>query len=244
MAPRSNREILTGGKKYVDKAKQKHRVEEVKFDKESRKDYLTGFHKRKVARQKKAQDFNKEQARLQRIEDRKEVRDERKRDMENQLKLFNETMKRISNLNDLDSEDEGEEEKEWQGFDDQLDGFNKEVDVNKPKLGVLQHKEVYAREHTPTTDAIIEEETTVEIELMENPAIKEAQEIQRLAKQHNVDLSKSEEVLEDSLKKAKQVAVILGVAKPKPKLKKKFRYLTKAERRDNNRKAKEKKSRK
>ena len=37
-------------------------------------DYLTGFHKRKTERQKKAAEFNKEQARKDRIEARKEVR--------------------------------------------------------------------------------------------------------------------------------------------------------------------------
>lgn len=36
-------------------------------------DYLTGFHKRKTERQKKAAEFNKEQARKDRIEARKEV---------------------------------------------------------------------------------------------------------------------------------------------------------------------------
>lgn len=72
MAPgRTNREILTGGKKYAQKQAKKYGVDEVVFDKDSRQEYLTGFHKRKLQRQKKAQDYNKEQDRLARIEERK-----------------------------------------------------------------------------------------------------------------------------------------------------------------------------
>jgi len=37
------------------------------------RDFLTGFHKRKAQRQKKAADYVKEQARKERIETRKEV---------------------------------------------------------------------------------------------------------------------------------------------------------------------------
>ncbi|KAM9918356.1 hypothetical protein OXX80_012988, partial [Metschnikowia pulcherrima] len=48
---RSNRDILTGGSKYRNKQAKKYGVEEVVFDKNSRHDFLTGFHKRKVERQ-------------------------------------------------------------------------------------------------------------------------------------------------------------------------------------------------
>jgi ribosomal RNA-processing protein 17 len=46
---------------------------EVVFDAESRADYLTGFHKRKVARTKDAQEIAKKKEREERIKDRAEV---------------------------------------------------------------------------------------------------------------------------------------------------------------------------
>lgn len=239
---RTNREILTGGKKYKDKAQLKHRVEEVVFDRDLRKEYLTGFHKRKLERKKKAQNFIKEQERLERIRERKEAREERKKDLETQLKLFNDTMKRINDINDL-SDDENNNE-EWGGFDEAKGDDDEDDDDEENPKDTLVTKQVYVREDDGPTDAIIDDETTVEVEPMENPVIKQMQEIQQLAKANNVDLKRLEEVLEDSIKKAKQVAVISGVAKPKPKLKKKFRYLTKSERRANNRKIKEKKFKK
>lgn len=48
-------------------------VEEVTFDYGARQDYLTGFHKRKVERQKIRQDLAKKRAREERIEERKKV---------------------------------------------------------------------------------------------------------------------------------------------------------------------------
>lgn len=48
-------------------------VEEVTFDYNARQEYLTGFHKRKVERQKIRQDLAKRRAREERIEGRKKV---------------------------------------------------------------------------------------------------------------------------------------------------------------------------
>lgn len=243
---RSNRDILTGGKRYAQKAAKKHRVDEVVFDKESRKEYLTGFHKRKLERQKKAQVYNKEQDRLARIKERKEIRDERKLDMEKQLQKFNETVAKITNINDDSSDDE-----EWSGFDkkkengsDDEDGDEEPTEeIQKDELkGILHHKEVYklTGEEDFEDNAVIDDETTVEVESIENPIVTKMREtnLEIIAKVNNVDLAKSKDVLDDSIKKAKNYAVVVGKSKPsymdKPK-KKKFRYLTKAERKVNTR---------
>nr|7NAF_5 Chain 5, Ribosomal RNA-processing protein 17 [Saccharomyces cerevisiae BY4741] len=82
-----NRQILTRGKQS-----KKFGTDEVTFDKDSRLDYLTGFHKRKLQRQKKAQEFIKEQERLRKIEERQKIRQERKEVMEEQLKTFKESL--------------------------------------------------------------------------------------------------------------------------------------------------------
>ncbi len=51
-----------------------HAVEEIKFDAEARDEYLTGFHKRKVQRTKRAQEEAAKRARQEKIDIRKQVR--------------------------------------------------------------------------------------------------------------------------------------------------------------------------
>lgn len=55
------------------KRKSTHAVEEITFDKDARAEYLTGFHKRKQARIKHAQEVAEQKARQERIEMRKQV---------------------------------------------------------------------------------------------------------------------------------------------------------------------------
>ena len=56
------------------KRKAEFAIEEINFDNTARSDYLTGFHKRKVQRQKHAQEIASEKARQEKIAFRKEVR--------------------------------------------------------------------------------------------------------------------------------------------------------------------------
>lgn len=262
---RHNRDILTGGKNYAQRQAKKHLVDEVTFDKEKRHEYLTGFHKRKLQRQKKAQEYNKEQERLAKIAERKELRDERKRDLENQLAEFKEKAKEIAAINgDLavsddeeeEEEEEGEEVKgerietgendetgEWNGFNEgeaEANGETKSSNgsLSRPVKGILHHTEVY----DPVGNGgnvLLDDETTVTIESIENPNFSNVP-LKEVAKANRVDLEKSEEILEKSIKRAKDYAVLCGVAKPtkEKKPKKKFRYLSKAERRENTRKEK------
>lgn len=55
------------------KRKTTHAIEEITFDKDARSEYLTGFHKRKQARIKHAQEVAEQKAREERIEVRKQV---------------------------------------------------------------------------------------------------------------------------------------------------------------------------
>lgn len=232
MAVRSNREILTGGSKYRQKQVKKHGVDEVVFDKESRHEYLTGFHKRKVERQKKAQKFHEEQDRLAKVEERKQLREERQRDFETQLQQLKEAQE-LDPAHALKLDDD----EEWTGF-----GDDAASDEEEPLKGILQRKQVYKIDSAEALgDAVVDEETTVTIEELDNPYMARVGQsgLDILAKANNVDLGKSEEVLEKAITRAKNYAVVCGVSKPKPKQKKKkFRYLTKTERRENNGKAK------
>lgn len=49
-------------------------VEAISFDNAARQEYLTGFHKRKLQRAKHAQEAAEKRARLERIEERRKVR--------------------------------------------------------------------------------------------------------------------------------------------------------------------------
>lgn len=244
---RSNRDILTKGSKYRNKQAKKFGVEEVVFDKDSRHEFLTGFHKRKVERQKKAKKFHEEQDRLARIEERKQIREEKQKEFAAKLEELNDAKKfDVKELLKEDNEDE-----KWEGFGS--DGKDEEDDENaasdndsdnEPLKGILQKKDIYKIDNPEALgDAVVDEETTVTVESLDNPNFARVghSSLDLVAQSNNVNLSKSEEVLEKSIERAKKYAVVCGVAKPqqKPKQKKKkFRYLTKTERRENNRKAK------
>lgn len=258
---RSNRDILTGGSKYKQKQAKKFGIEEVVFNKDSRQEYLTGFHKRKVERQKKAKSFYEQQERLARIEERKKARDERQKEFEDKMKELD-TVKNLrlggtnfSNVGGIERSDgdeqiDGKEDAKssWNGFESDRsedaeddDDADHNEDAEPPLKGILQTKHVYKLDDPRTVgDAVVDEETTVTIEAVDNPyMVKTGISLTEIAKANHVNLEKSEEVLEKSIDRAKKYAVICGVDKTKPKQKKKkFRYLTKGERRENNRKAK------
>lgn len=69
--PRPKKSLLPPPSK---KRKATHTVEEINFDNSARQEYLTGFHKRKVQRQKHAQEEAAKRAREEKIEFRKQVR--------------------------------------------------------------------------------------------------------------------------------------------------------------------------
>ncbi|KAL6940728.1 hypothetical protein ACO0QE_004641 [Hanseniaspora vineae] len=265
MAIRKNRDILTKGQKYHEKSKnfKKKQVEEVVFDKSSRLDYLTGFHKRKLERQKKAQEFNKEQERLAKIEARKRTKQEREEETRKQLENFKKGMKEVGDYVGSDEEQEevdvlpgskdtdDESEEEWAGFDEA------EKESKNTGAGEEDSAESYKYEDPHQTKSILkrktvyEDDTNVEVE-----ALEPNDNFEFIAKLNNVNLEKSEDILKDSINRASKYARFMGMhdenddkvetrsKKKEPKQKKKkFRYLTKGERRDNQRKAAQNKHR-
>ncbi|KAL1932023.1 hypothetical protein VTP01DRAFT_9079 [Rhizomucor pusillus] len=82
-----NSDLLTAGSKaYAKKRKRKQQtVEFVEYNPDARRDYLTGFHKRKQARKKEAQKKKEERLRQERIKERAEIRAERKREIEERM---------------------------------------------------------------------------------------------------------------------------------------------------------------
>ncbi|KAH3661938.1 hypothetical protein OGAPHI_006117 [Ogataea philodendri] len=218
---RPNREILTGGKKYAQKKKQTNRVEEVVFDKDSRVEYLTGFHKRKLQRKKKAQEYNQEQERQARLEERKRIREERQQQVQKRLRELNESLKLQVSSESEESESESEEEEQWSGFKE-----SQETDAEpREKKGIL--KQTF---NADDDDAPVPGVTTVTVESIDNP---NQVDLMELARKNHVDLDKSQQVLGQSIERAKKYARLVGAdQKPKPR-KKKFRYLSKVERKIN-----------
>lgn len=240
MTIRTNRQILTKGKSYANKQAKKFGTDEVTFDKDSRLDYLTGFHKRKLERQKKAREFNKEQDRLAKIEERKKIRDERKQQLEQQLCEFKESLELEADIEEeLDNDDIGEKESDlesWNGFDDEEEDKINSINSNGNRIkSILKKGQI--------STSVYDDNTTVEIESLEPN-----ENFEYLAKINNVKLESSEKVLNQSLIRAKKYAKFLGMgdtdigdnndsSSNKKKKKKKFRYLTKNERKENQRKA-------
>ncbi|KAI8321307.1 hypothetical protein GQ54DRAFT_251478, partial [Martensiomyces pterosporus] len=73
-----NATLLTSGNKaYAKKRKaRREQVEEVAFDPKARRTFLTGFHKRKVERRERAMAQLKEREREDRLEMRREKREQ------------------------------------------------------------------------------------------------------------------------------------------------------------------------
>lgn len=218
---RSNRQILSQGKNYANKKLKKFGTDEVSFDKDNRLEYLTGFHKRKLQRQKKAREFNQEQDRLTKIEERKNMRDERKRQMDERLRDFKKGLDLGSDNNDS-SESSDDEEKDQEEDVEEWNGFESDVEESAVK---------------PILKTIYTDNSSVSVETLEPN-----DNFAYLAKINNVDLEESDKVLDQSITRAGKYAKFLGMAdketeKTKPKKKKKFRYLTKNERKANQYKA-------
>lgn len=266
-----NRELLSGGKRYKESKKLKHRVNEVIFDKEKRKDYLTGFHKRKVERKKKAQEYLEEQAKKDRLEERARIREERKLQVQKKIAEMKEAMElnpfldkedleenekdeeneNSESENDINKGDESndfienntdvkfsdDENEEWKGIDNKDKG-------GRNKTGILK-KQIYEIDNA---DAPVSGKSEVIIESLDNP---NSFDLESITKKMNVDLSKADEVLNSSITRAKKYARLMGMSDPteekedvankirKPK-KKKFRYLSKTERKMKNMKEKSK----
>lgn len=68
--PRPKKNVLAAPNK---RRKIEHKIEEISFDDANREDYLTGFHKRKVQRAKRAQEEAVKKGREERVEMRKQV---------------------------------------------------------------------------------------------------------------------------------------------------------------------------
>ncbi|RDW74120.1 hypothetical protein BP5796_07562 [Coleophoma crateriformis] len=116
-------------------------IEEISFDFDARSEYLTGFHKRKVQRTKAAQEQAARLAREERITTRKQLREERKQELEEHVEAVNALLKDVDASKDyVESDEDGE----WGGIQDE-----------EPRP-VIDHEEEYIDEDRYTTVTVEE----------------------------------------------------------------------------------------
>ncbi|GAW12644.1 hypothetical protein ANO14919_020140 [Xylariales sp. No.14919] len=126
------------------KRKRQHAIEEIKFDGDARAEYLTGFHKRKLQRAKHAQEQAAERARQEKIEARKQLRDDRKRQVEEHVQSVHNALKQAAQAGYIEGEEgessEDDAAEEWGGFED-----------TPGKQDMIDHEEEYIDEDRYTT---------------------------------------------------------------------------------------------
>ncbi|TWU77513.1 hypothetical protein ED733_007280 [Metarhizium rileyi] len=211
--PRPKKSILPPPQK---KRKITSAIEEISFDDDARAEYLTGFHKRKQQRIKHAQEEAAKRARQEKLETRKQLREERRREVVEHVEAVNRLLRESGAVSSQigDEEDSEENVDEWDGFPD------------KPDLDIVDHEEEYIDEDRYTTVKV--ETVSVSRDGLSKPnqSDDEAKEAARLKRE---EAERKEAEAKDNKKSLW----------PKKK-KKKFRYESKIERQLTDRKHKAK----
>lgn len=141
--PRPKKSLLPPPSK---RRKTEHKIDEINFDFDARADYLTGFHKRKVHRAKQAQLEAEKRAKEERIVLRKQLREERRQELEEHVQAVNAILK--DTWTPAEEADAGEVE--WGGIADDM----------VPEL--VDHEEEYVDEDKYTTVTVEEVDVSKE----------------------------------------------------------------------------------
>ncbi|CAG8957075.1 hypothetical protein HYFRA_00009277 [Hymenoscyphus fraxineus] len=146
--PRPKKSVLPALTRGSKKRKTEHKIEEISFDDTSRADYLTGFHKRKVARAKLAQAQAIKMARDEKIQMRKQLREERKKELEEHVEAVNRLLKDVEQPQGKWSDDEDET---WNG-----------IEEDAPVVEPVDHEEEYVDEDRYTVVTVEEVDVSKE----------------------------------------------------------------------------------
>ncbi|KAG9940953.1 hypothetical protein KCU85_g9785, partial [Aureobasidium melanogenum] len=137
-------------------------VEELKFDPEARDEWLTGFRKRKQQRIKHAQEQSAKIEKEEKVKARKELRDQRKVDLERHVAEVNDLLRKANKDSDDETSAAEDEEEEWDGIASpprpSIDGVDEYVDEDKYTTVTIEAMED-AKAFTQDSDD--EEQTTV-----------------------------------------------------------------------------------
>nr|POE82776.1 ribosomal rna-processing protein 17 [Quercus suber] len=187
----------------------KNQLAEITFDPSARNEYLTGFHKRKQQRIKNAQELAAKMEREERVKERRQLREQRRDDLEQHLAEFNTELRRQNP--ELGSTDAGgthaAEDGEWAGIDDTATEALSAAPVEREDEYVDEDKYT-----TVTVEAMGDEDKEEEEEKKEGQTMK---------------AGKDAGATNNGKKRIWSKNAPDGKTKPK---KKKFRYESKAER--------------
>ncbi|KAL5317954.1 hypothetical protein ACEPPN_015058 [Leptodophora sp. 'Broadleaf-Isolate-01'] len=134
--PRPKKNVLSS--QPNKRRKIEHKIEEISFDNDARADYLTGFHKRKVQRAKRAQEEAVKKGREERVEMRKQLREERKQELEEHVDAINAALRAAG---DPDVADSSSDSEAWGGISD-----DESPPKTTPAAAVIDHEEQYISE--------------------------------------------------------------------------------------------------
>ncbi|KAK6219136.1 hypothetical protein LQW54_002385 [Pestalotiopsis sp. IQ-011] len=208
--PRPKKSILPTLPK---KRKIAHAVEEINFDTDARQEYLTGFHKRKLQRIKRAQEESAKREKQEKLDSRKQIREERKKEVEEHVDHVNKLLREAARAGNVSDQDDSDEEKdEWQGLPD------------GPTDEPLDHEEEYIDEDKYTS-------VTVESVSVSRDGLHKPEE------EPDTEDEAEKERREALARAAKEEAA----ARPKKQKKQKFRYESRLDRSIANKKQKIKK---
>ncbi|TKA60100.1 hypothetical protein B0A49_08100 [Cryomyces minteri] len=198
-------------------------VEEIKFDPSAREDYLTGFHKRKLQRQKHAQEEASKRDREERVRDRRQLREQRKEDLEKHVAEVNALLRKAAG-------DSSGEDSQTEG--DDVEGCEEWTGIEEPPE--INREDEYVDEDRYTT-------VTVETMDVSRESLQKPEEEERGGEIPGVadGVAKPSAVNGRTTKKRIWTKDKPADAKQKPK-KKKFRYESKAERKTTRQKQKSK----
>ncbi|KAF9692556.1 hypothetical protein EKO04_009587 [Ascochyta lentis] len=111
--------------------------EKIDFDPAAREEYLTGFHKRKVARRKHAEEENAKKDKEEKLKFRRELRQQRKTDLEKHVSETNRLMRLANGDIPSEAEDSSSDsdadpaEATFHGFDDPINQEDEYIDEDK-----------------------------------------------------------------------------------------------------------------
>ncbi|KAG6038189.1 hypothetical protein E4U41_004474 [Claviceps citrina] len=186
-------------------------IEEISFDQDARQEYLTGFHKRKLQRIKHAQEEAAKRAREEKLETRKQIREDRRRGVAEHVETVNKMLRESGAVSaDLEGDDS-----EADVSDDEWDGF-----PDKPDLEIIDHEEEYVDEDRYTTVTI--ESVSVSRDGLGRPHQFE-DEAEEQARKKRAEAERQEAARKEAEAKGEKPSW-------QTKKKKKFRYQTKIER--------------
>ncbi|CAK1367722.1 unnamed protein product [Cercospora beticola] len=198
-------------RRKLDPLRRQKPVEELTFSIDARQEYLTGFSKRKQARKEQAREHAIQMAKEEKVRERKELREQRKADLESHVAEVNKVLKQQNALaNGRDVDDISSSDDEFSGFDNEDSAAPAVAEVELPDEAEYVDEDKY---------------TTVTVEPMGETSSEEEEDGED---GKSKDVSKTTNS-EPEVKKKKRPWDKTGDGGVKKK-KQKFRYESKAER--------------